>query len=217
MSAEHIQFPQSPFVGPDGYVSFEWQQWLLNPQFLTINFSVAVGVPSGGTGISLGTDGGILGFTGTTTIASSALLTQNALVLGGGAGATPSTPIGLGTSTTVLHGNASGPPSFGTVSLTTDVSGVLPAGNVDLSAVVPYTGAANNVDLGAHSMTATGLVSASDVTSNNAAALIKTAVALTDAAGVALGSLTNAPTAGDPTKWIQINDNGTTRKIPTWT
>jgi hypothetical protein len=34
-----------------------------------------------------------------------------------------------GTSTTVLHGNASGAPTFGAVSLTADVSGTLPVGN----------------------------------------------------------------------------------------
>jgi hypothetical protein len=34
-----------------------------------------------------------------------------------------------GTSTTVLHGNASGAPTFGAVSLTTDVSGTLPVAN----------------------------------------------------------------------------------------
>lgn len=40
--------------------------------------------------------------------------------------------------------------------------------------------------------------------------------ALTNGAAAQLGTLTNAPTAGDPTKWIPINDNGTTRYIPAW-
>jgi hypothetical protein len=35
-------------------------------------------------------------------------------------------------------------------------------------------------------------------------------------AGAALGTLANAPAAGDPTKWIPIDDNGTTRYIPAW-
>lgn len=74
-----------------------------------------VAVADGGTGLSSGTSGGILGFTGTGTLASSVALTANAIVLGGGAGATP-TPLGsLGTTSTVLHGNASGAPSFGAV------------------------------------------------------------------------------------------------------
>jgi len=56
-------------------------------------------------------------------------LTANALVLGGGATATP-TPMGsLGTTTTVLHGNVAGAPTFGAVSLTADVSGTLPVAN----------------------------------------------------------------------------------------
>lgn len=44
-----------------------------------------------------------------------------------------------------------------------------------------------------------------------------TSVALTNGAAAAAGTLLNAPTAGNPTKWISINDNGTTRWIPTWT
>jgi hypothetical protein len=74
-----------------------------------------IGVARGGTNLASGTDGGILGFTATGTLASSALLTANALVLGGGAGATPSTPVGLGTTTTLLHGNVGGAPSYGSV------------------------------------------------------------------------------------------------------
>jgi hypothetical protein len=62
------------------------------------------------------------------------LLTQNALILGGGAGATPSAMASLGTTTTVLHGNAAGAPTFGAVVLTTDVSGILPLANGDTSA-----------------------------------------------------------------------------------
>jgi hypothetical protein len=46
--------------------------------------------------------------------------------------------------------------------------------------------------------------------------LLSTSVALADASGTAAGTLANAPVAGNPTKWITINDNGTTRRIPTW-
>lgn len=91
---------------------------------LTLGTDLAV--TEGGTGLSGGTSGGILGYTAAGTIASSVALTASALVLGGGAGATP-TPLGsLGTTTTVLHGNAAGAPTFGAVSLTADVSGTLP-------------------------------------------------------------------------------------------
>lgn len=86
-------------------------------------------VGSGGTELTGGTSGGILGFTDSSTLVSSAELLANAIVLGGGAGATPSTPVSLGTTTTVLHGNAGGAPSFAAVSLTADVAGTLAVGN----------------------------------------------------------------------------------------
>lgn len=56
----------------------------------------------------------------------------------------------------------------------------------------------------------------SAVLMTNSAQLIGSSVALTNGAAAALGTLTNAPAAGDPTKWIPINDNGTTRYIPAW-
>lgn len=82
-----------------------------------------LGVANGGTNLSSGTSGGILGFTASGTVASSAALTANAIVLGGGAGATPSALGSLGTTTTVLHGNAAGAPTFGAVNLATDTTG----------------------------------------------------------------------------------------------
>ncbi len=74
-----------------------------------------VAVADGGTNLDAGTSGGILGYTATGVLASSVLLTASALVLGGGADATP-TPLGsLGTTTTLLHGNAAGVPSWAAV------------------------------------------------------------------------------------------------------
>lgn len=75
------------------------------------------------------TSGGIPYFSSTSAITSSALLVANQLVLGGGAATAPATLGSLGTTTTVLHGNAAGAPTFGAVVLTTDVSGVLPLAN----------------------------------------------------------------------------------------
>lgn len=206
----NIVFPQSPIVDEQGYLSLEWQEWLQNPQYLTLILGAALDVASGGTGLTSGTSGGVLSFIGTTTIASSALLTNHELVLGGGAGATPSTPVGLGTNVQVLHGNAAGDPTWSMVSLTSDVAGVLPLANFDSSTLVPYTGATSDLTLGVHSLTAT------DVTTSDPAALIKSGIALTDASAANVGTLNNAPSAGNPTKWVQINDNGTVRKIPTW-
>lgn len=96
---------------------------------LNLDTTGTLPVSRGGTGLVIGTSGGVLSFTGSTTLASSGVLTASAIMLGGGAGATPGVLASLGTTTTVLHGNAAGPPSFGAVSLTADVSGILPTAN----------------------------------------------------------------------------------------
>jgi len=97
----------------------------------TIQGITLVPVASGGTNLASGTSGGILGYTASGTLASSGLLTANALVLGGGAGATPTVLGSLGTTSTVLHGNAAGAPTFGAVALATDVSGNLSVNNLN--------------------------------------------------------------------------------------
>lgn len=73
------------------------------------------------------TDVTITSGTGTVTHTAGAL-TANRLVLGNAAD--DITVLGsLGTTTTVLHGNAAGAPTFGAASLTADVTGVLPTAN----------------------------------------------------------------------------------------
>lgn len=83
--------------------------------------------------------GGGGGGTGTVTHTAGAL-TLNQLVVGNGA-ADIAVLGTLGTTTTVLHGNAAGAPTFGAVSLTADVSGTLP--DARLSANVPLLNATN--------------------------------------------------------------------------
>lgn len=76
-----------------------------------------VAVADGGTGLSSGTSGGVLYFSAAGAIASSALLTDSVIMVGGGAG-NPPTPLaaGLGTTSQVLIGNAGGEPTWGSVS-----------------------------------------------------------------------------------------------------
>lgn len=47
-------------------------------------------------------------------------------------------------------------------------------------------------------------------------AIFRSSTAITSGAGASAGTLTNAPAVGNPTSWIPINDNGTTRYIPAW-
>lgn len=49
-----------------------------------------------------------------------------------------------------------------------------------------------------------------------ASPIISTNTAITSGAGASAGTLLDAPIAGNPTKWIPINDNGTTRYFPSW-
>ena len=75
-------------------------------KILTDNADVLV--TEGGTGLGTGTSGGILGFTAATTLASSVALTASQLVVGGGAGATP-TPLAAGANNTVLRMGVANP------------------------------------------------------------------------------------------------------------
>jgi hypothetical protein len=46
--------------------------------------------------------------------------------------------------------------------------------------------------------------------------LLATTSALSNGAGSAPGTITNAPTAGNPTKWVAFDDGGTIRRFPSW-
>lgn len=62
----------------------------------------------------------------------------------------------------------------------------------------------------------TGFTVISGVLTLTGGTLLATSAALTNNAAAQIATITNGPTAGNPTKWIPINDNGTTRNIPAW-
>jgi hypothetical protein len=80
--------------------------------------------------------------------------------------------------------------------------------------IAPATaGTINNASIGATTPQAGRFTS---VTVPGGAQFITTNTALNNGAGASAGTITNAPSAGNPTKWVGINDNGTIRYIPAW-
>jgi len=67
---------------------------------------------------------------GSGTVTNTGTLTDHALIVGNG-GVDVSALASLGTTTTVLHGNAAGDPTFAAVSLSADVTGNLPVTNLN--------------------------------------------------------------------------------------
>jgi hypothetical protein len=182
--------------------------------FPASGLSGTVTVAQGGTGITSGTSGGIPYYSSSSTIASSAALTANALTLGGGAGAAPASLGSLGTTTTVLHGNAAGAPTFGQVSLTTTVSGILPPANGG-------TGVANNAastiaisGAFASTFTITGVTSVTFPTSGTLATTAQLPAGANPSASVGLAAVNGSAATfmrsdGAPALSVAIS--------PTWT
>ncbi len=85
---------------------------LLQATSLTLGWNGQLPVTRGGTGLAVGTSGGIPYFSSTTNISSSSLLTANQIMIGGGAGTAPST-FTCATTTTVVHGGT--PPTCGQI------------------------------------------------------------------------------------------------------
>ncbi len=50
MTGTAPRFPQGPVLDANGYISLEWQQWLQNPDFVTLTLENPLAVESGGTG-----------------------------------------------------------------------------------------------------------------------------------------------------------------------
>lgn len=103
---------------------------------LTDNAAVTVG--QGGLGITSGTSGGIPYYSGTSTIASSAALTNHALVIGGGAGATPKTIAAL-TNGQMAIGSTGADPVPATITAGTGITVTNGAGTITIasSTVLP--------------------------------------------------------------------------------
>jgi hypothetical protein len=95
-----------------------------------------------------------------TCTTSAAALTLNQLILG--AGLQAEAALGsLGTTTTLLHGNAAGAPSFSAVNLAADVTGLLPVADLTGQIPISQVGSAGLSGTSPISIAATGVISCS--------------------------------------------------------
>ena len=91
----------------DGVTTFSAGTTGFTPNTATsgaVTLAGTLAVANGGTNLTAGTSGGVLAYTATGVLASSAALAQNKVVLGGGAGAVPATTNLLGTAAAVTSG-----------------------------------------------------------------------------------------------------------------
>ncbi len=130
-------------------------------------------------------------------------------------------------------------PGSGTTMTLVSTSGTTASLWDTVSTTVNFAGAATTLNMGAATGTATinnatvahpnataftvgtdpggtGVVRIGGTLVVSSTILLRTKTSFTDGAGVATGTLTTAPTAGNPSKWIGVDDNGTTRYIPAW-
>jgi hypothetical protein len=147
-----------------------------------------VAVANGGTGLTSGTSGGVLYYSATGTLASSAVLAANALVVGGGAGVTPAT---VTTGTGVLTALAATVDAAAGV-VTGTGTGTLQNKRIDPRVVSTTTASTLTPD-----------VSAADQYAYTALA-----------SGLTINAPTGTPVDGDKLIF-RLLDNGTTRAL-TW-
>jgi len=164
----------------------------------------------------------VLGPTGAGSVSEVSIVTANG-VSGSVADptTTPAITLALGAITpasvaaigTVTGSNLSGTNTGDQTNITGNAGTATALQNARTIGGVSFNGTAN---ITVASATGGFTVTGGALTGLGGASFITTSTALTDGAAAALGTLTNAPAAGDPTKWIGINDNGTLRYIPAW-
>lgn len=173
--------------GEKAVVAWNGSDYVKIASSVLTNFTGILPVANGGTGLSSGTSGGIPYYSATGTIASSAALTLNAIVLGGGpSGAAPATTA-TGTGVVTAIGNA--------VNQTSGL--VTQTATLTASALLIGGGASTGI---ASTTTGTGVVTALGVNVGSAGAVVVN--------GGALGTPSSG-TVTNLTGTASININGT--------
>ena len=183
---------------------------------LTISLQLPLNVAYGGTGgttgpqarinlgaASSGANSDITSLTGLTTPLGTteggtgvATLTPDGVVYGNGGGPLQATSAGTAGQVLVSNGLGNAPTFSSTPTLQPTITGGTIDGT-DVGDTTPAKGTFTQIK-------------------NGDTVLMRTSAALPNGGASATATLTNAPVAGNPTKWVPINDNGTTRYIPAW-
>ena len=177
------------------------------------NVTGTLPVANGGTNLSSGTSGGVLAYTASGTLASSAALTANNVVVGGGAGAAPSSTNLLAISAAVTSGNYI--KAIGYADTVTALGNTGTAINLDLTSGNVFSATLNGsatitlrfpVSSGASSFT---LILTNDATPGRTVAFVGSGATMKFPGGAA--SLSRTTTAGAIDVWFFFTpDGGTT-------
>jgi hypothetical protein len=127
-----------------------------------------------------------------TCTTSAAALTLNQLILG--AGLQAEAALGsLGTTTTLLHGNAAGAPSFSAVNLAADVTGLLPVGDLTGQIPISQVGSAGLSGTAPISIASTGAISCSTCATTGGAGTVTAIDKVTQSAAITATTLISCP------------------------
>jgi hypothetical protein len=208
----------------DGVTTIDFGSTGLTPNTATsgaVTVAGTLAVANGGTALTAGTSGGVLAYTAAGTLASSGVLAQYGVVIGGGAGAVP-TSTAVGTATHVLTSNGSGvAPTFqapatsgtvtsvavsgGTTGLTTSGGPITTSGTITLTGTLAIA----NGGTGTTSTTFANLTT--NVTGTLPVVNGGTSLATLTANNVILGNGTSSPLFVAPsTSGNVLTSNGTT-------
>ena len=184
----------TPASGNFSSGTFTWPTFNQNTTGTAAGLSSTLAVASGGTGLTSGTSGGVLYYSASGTLASSAALAANAIVIGGGAGVAPSTTT-TGTGILTFLGT---PSSANLAAAVTDETGT---GSLVFSTAPTF---GTNITIGAVS-SSTGILNFKGTTSGTVA------LSVADAAGTWTMKLPT--TAGSNNQALTTDGSGNT----TWT